>query len=141
MGLSWHPKTEDLMIGGFAIKMEIVLFLSTALVTFAVMAVASLLSPMDGAARGRVDAFLKRLDSPIGTLDEDRAALAHAGSIMSPFRVVGFCIIAIGLLMLGILPWVNEPQAFKLDIALGLALMAVGAAWVWRGKRAATIGT
>ncbi len=135
LGMTWNPKTEDLVIAGFPLKMEIVLFLSTAIVTFAAMAITSLLRPMNPEARARVEAFHKRLAAPIGTLEEDKAALAHTSSILSPFWVVGICIIAIGLMMLGVLPWVNEPLAFGMDIALGLALMLVGGIWVWRGKR------
>ncbi|HNR34875.1 MAG TPA: sodium/solute symporter [Candidatus Hydrogenedentes bacterium] len=133
MGVAWHPKASELVIGGFAIKMEIVMFLGTALVTFTVMAAASLLKPMASADRGRVEAFMKRLEAPIGALEEDKAAMAHAGSIMSPFRVVGFCIVAIGLLMLGVLPWVKDPMAFWLDAVLGLALMAAGFVGIGRG--------
>lgn len=135
MGMQWDPKAEALTIAGLALKMEIVLFLSTALVTLAVMAIASLLLPMTAEARTRVDAFLDRLGAPIGTLEEDRVALAHTGSILSPFWVVGLCIVAIGFLMLGVLPWVGRTMAFGLDIALALALIAIGALWIYLGKR------
>ena len=136
-GIAWKPAAEDVILWGFALKMEIVLFLSTALVTLVVMTVVSLLTPPSEDARRRIEAFHKRLDTPIGELDEDLATTRQAGYIMSPFYVVGMCVLAIGLLMLAILPWLPRTGAFELDAALGLALAAVGLVWVWLSRRPA----
>jgi uncharacterized membrane protein YccC len=68
-------------------------------------------------------------------LEEDLATTRQAGYIMSPFYVVGMCVLAIGLLMLSILPWLPRTSAFALDAALGLALAAVGLVWVWLSRR------
>jgi fatty acid desaturase len=97
----------------------------------------SLLTPPAESARRRIDAFHKRLDTPIGELEEDLDTTRHAGYIMSPFYVVGMCVLAIGLLMLAILPWLPPSTAFALDAGLGLALAVVGLTWVWLSRRPA----
>lgn len=139
LGFPWNSETEELTILGLALKMEIVLFLSTALATFIVMMLVTLLFPMGREERARVESFLQRLDTPIGGLEEDHRVMAEAGYILSPFRVVGVCVLCIGLLMLALLPWVaKDPMPFKLDLFLGLVLAVIGAVLMWRSGAAKT---
>ena len=140
-GMLWKPESEEIVIAGFVVKMEIVLFVSTALVTFVAMALTTWLKPMEAAARAQTDAFLKRLDTPIGELDEDQRALTERGFILSPFRVVGVSILAIGVMMLCILPWATGSLAFSLDLFLSVALLVIGGLLMWRsGARPAARG-
>ena len=134
-GIAWLPKAEDLVFWGFALKMEIVMFMSTAFVTLVAMFITSLLARVTDEARERIEAFHVRLETPIGDLPEDIATVRQAGYIMSPFYVVGMCVLAIGVLMLAVLPWIHEAMAFGLDAALGLGLAALGATWVWLSRR------
>jgi Na+/proline symporter len=134
---SGQAAIEELIICGVAVKMEIVLFLSTTIVTLVVMA-ASLLSPVSAEARRRIETFHKRLRTPIGELEEDLATTRQAGYILSPFYVVGMCVLAIGLLMLAVLPWISDSLAFALDAVLGLGLAGLGAIWVRLSRRPAS---
>jgi len=140
LGLPWNPEAEELTIAGLAMKMEIVLFLSTALATFVVMMLVTFLFPMGREESARVETFLHRLDTPIGGLEEDHRVVAEAGYILSPFRVVGVCVLCIGLLMLALLPWVaKDPLPFKLDLFLGLVLAIIGAVLMWRSGAAGPV--
>jgi hypothetical protein len=127
---------DQIAVAGYVWKMEIVLFMSTALVTLIVMVVTSAVRPMTENERERTIAFHKRLDTPIGELEEDRAAAAPGAAIFSPFRVVGISILAIGGMMLAVLPWVNGALAQRLDLFLGLLLLVIGGLMTWRSGNA-----
>jgi hypothetical protein len=91
------------------LKKVVVIFTSTLIVTlFATLAV-SLLVPMKEEERQRADAFSDRLKSPIGSLEEDRAA--EGGTAFSPFGIVGVSVIFIGLMLLGVIPWVGPRES------------------------------
>ena len=119
------PDKEEILFGTFAMKMEIVMFLSTSLTTWGVMELASRLFPASVATRERIDAFYRRLHTPIGHLPED---LAHGeqSAPPSPFGVVGVCIAAIGLMMLCVLPWTGGGAVAALDAVLGSGLLLLG---------------
>lgn len=134
LGMHWNPEAEELTFLGIAWKMEIVMFMGTALITFAATSIISLLVPMPPAAQTRVDAFLKRLDTPIGELDEDRAMLKSQFHGLSPFRVVGVCVALIGLMMLALLPWAWGSNALFLNMFLSLILIAIGGTMVLKSN-------
>ena len=135
LGMTWVPENEELVIAGLALKMEIVLFLSTALVTYAVMEAARILFPASVEEQRRADSFLARMAAPIGSLPED-AHEVSGNAMMSPFRVVGVCIVAIGVMMLALLPWMAFGTALAINSAIGVLLLVVGAA-LCRGGRGA----
>ncbi len=124
-GVLWDAAAKKFTLGGFALDTEIAMFLSTTVVTFVVMAVVSLLIPASVEENARVKGFLARLDVPIGGLPED--APATGSTIMSPFRIVGICIIAIGAMMAVLLPWVMRTEAGGWTLVVTLALFAIGA--------------
>lgn len=124
-GFSWNPETEDVVFGPLALKMEIVMFLATALVTWAVMEGLSALSPAGQAAAARADAFLARLRAPIGALPEDAQG---GGAAASPFRIVGAALMPVGLLLLAVTPWTGGGLILLLDVMIGALLSGVGAA-------------
>lgn len=127
LGMMWNPAAQELVIAGVAWKMEIVIFLGGACTTFVVMALVSALYPSDAVARARIDAFMQRLEEPIGAREEDRETEAGATAI-SPFRVVGLSILATGVLMLIVLPWSQGAPTFSMDLFWGAILAVIGAA-------------
>lgn len=133
LGMTWIPDKEELVIAGLALKMEIVLFLSTALVTYVTMELARMLFPAPPGEQQRADAFLARMEAPVGSLTEDLHT-GPASTMMSPFRVVGICIIVIGLMMLAVLPWMAVSMALAINAAIGALLLLTGAALAWAGR-------
>lgn len=131
-GLSWNPDTEDLALGPLVLKMEIAMFLATALVTWAVMAVVSAALPAGQAAAARTEAFLARLRAPIGSLPEDDHG---EGSAESPFRIVGAAVLPVGLLLLAVTPWLGGGLVLALNVAIGGGLAVVGAALAFARAR------
>ena len=71
-----------------------------------------------------MESFHARLETPIGELRGDRAPAGAA--IPSPFRVVGISLIAIGVLLLVIVPWVGDTLPCVLDASLGALLILAG---------------
>jgi len=134
LGLHWIPSQEEVRFGGFALKMEIVQFLGTALMTFVSMLAVSLISIPSERQQSQIDAFRRRLATPIGELPEDQEG-AQAGATESPFGVVGVSILLIGILLLAVLPWTGGGKVFLLDALLGLALSVIGALVAWATKR------
>ena len=137
-GITWQPDKGAIFLGSFEVKLEIAMFLSTALFTYVVMELASLLAPATASELARAGALLERLETPIGDLPEDIEPETGSGVVMSPFRVAGVCVVIIGVMMLVLIPWMNSPMARFLDILLGLALLVVGALMSWGSKRSAT---
>ena len=70
-----------------------------------------------------IDDFFSRLEVPIGQMAEDHTTSVQA---FSPFVIVGISMIFIGLMMLGVLPWVNDWLSIGLDAFFGLGLIAIG---------------
>ena len=134
LGLFFTVPGDEITVAGHVWKMEIVLFMSTAFVTLIVMLVVSAIKPMSDNEQERTEAFHKRLETPIGDLEEDRIPAAAGSKILSPFLVVGISIVAIGLMMLGVLPWVNGALAQRLDLFFGLLLLVLGGLMTWRSR-------
>ena len=134
LGMTWVPAKDEILFGGFALKMEIVQFLGTALVTFAVMAVVSLLLPSSRQRQSEIDDFHRRLDTPIGELPEDEEGAAEGGA-QSPFGVIGLSILLIGVLLFAVLPWVPRGLALALDACFAAALATLGGVLVWANGR------
>jgi len=136
VGLSlflFGPK-DELTIAGLTLKMEIVLILSTAAVTLAVMIVVSAVAPASAAVQARTDEFLRRIKIPIGDLPEDEDATSTEGAF-SPFRVVGISVGLIGLLLLGVLPWITGRTETLLAGGIAVFLAVVGGSVAWASRR------
>jgi hypothetical protein len=129
---------DDMQFLGIAWKMEIVLFLTTAAVTFLVMVAVSVILPANAAAQARTDAFLRRIEIPIGELPEDEDTASTEGAF-SPFGVVGISVALIGLLMLCVTPMINGQMEMVLAGVIGALLAAVGGAVAWASRRAARV--
>lgn len=123
---TWDAEMKRFLISGFAFDPEIMLILSTSIVTFAVMLAVTLIRPMTLAQRERIEPFAKRLLTPIGETDDERAA-PKADAATSPFRVVGVCLLLIGLMILALVPWTRGTPAFLPDLAVGAGLAVLGA--------------
>lgn len=132
--LFFSVPTEELMFLGIAWKMEIVLIVVTAVVTFVVMFVASAIAPASAEAQARTDAFLKRIEMPIGALPEDEDPETKAGAF-SPFRVVGISIALIGVLMLAMMPVIQGKAETLLAGGIGGMLLAIGGVVAWASRK------
>lgn len=129
-GIQWLPAEDAVAFFGFALKMEIVLLLSTSAATLAAIGIVTLIKHPSAEAQARIDAFHQRLATPIGQLPEDEET-AKGADIPSPFSVVGVSILLIGLLLLAVSPWVGGGLALLLDVLLGLFLVSLGVLLVW----------
>ncbi|GMV92389.1 MAG: hypothetical protein AMXMBFR82_21670 [Candidatus Hydrogenedentota bacterium] len=132
--LFFFGPTEELLFLGIAWKMEIVLIVVTAVVTLAVMFVASAIAPASAEAQARTDAFLKRIEMPIGSLPDDDDSESK-GSAFSPFRVVGISIALIGVLMLAMMPVIQGRTETMLAGGIGGLLLAIGGVVTWASRR------
>jgi Na+/proline symporter len=131
----WNPDGDEILFGSLPLKVEVLFLAVNALVTLTVMLVTSALFPMSAEQKERVEAFHKRITTPIGQLEEDRHVLDPSKMVFSPFRVVGICVAIIGLMLLGILPWVEGGMALGLGAVLGLGMVIVGALMAWKSRR------
>jgi solute:Na+ symporter, SSS family len=110
---------------------EVVTFAFSFLVVMAIMFGHSYRWPMTDAESQRADLFHQRLATPVGQLPEDQSAAGQQEEPFSPFRLVGICVVCIGLLMLSIQPWIEAGLARWLNVTLGLLLIVLGALMMW----------
>jgi Na+/proline symporter len=120
---------------GLRWEQETALFAATVIATLAAMLVVSRVAPMGSAERSRVDGFHRRLAVPIGEAPEDRHVAAPGEVVFSPFRVVGVCVLCIGLMMLCVQPWVGSGPARLMNGALGATFVLFGGLMAWRSTR------
>ena len=122
---------------GMMLKKETVILFSTIPSTLAATWLAVRMGRPGASEQARAESFLRRLDVPIGRLEQDGAAADGQGGI-PPFGVVGVSLLLIGALMLAILPDVQEGPAHTINAWIGAALVAVGGVMVlggwWAGK-------
>jgi len=117
---------------GVRTKTENIILFAGAFTSAATMTGVSRLVPRGVQEAQRVAPFLRRLSTPVGSLDEDHSAVSAGSAAVSPFRVVGLCIISIAGVMLIAAPFVRERLALALDLAIGVVLLAFGGAMTWR---------
>lgn len=134
----WKPKASEFTFFGQAVEIgEMSIFISTATVTLLVMIIATLHRPMRLTEKENVYSFFDKLTIPIGMLPDDRKQ-AETVTPISPFRVVGISLAAIGLMMAAILPWVGDWLTAGLNGGIALLLLILGVAMAWP-RRSATI--
>jgi Na+/proline symporter len=150
MGLTWRRATNRGVLTGFAVglatglillwclpnqftfldlhwKKENLILICTVLATTGPAVALSLMQRLGEADRKRIDAFHDRLAMPIGSLPGDIPASPTAREpLMSPFRIVGICIMLIGTMLLVITPWVAEGLQRTLNMALAGGLLLSG---------------
>jgi Na+/proline symporter len=110
---------------GVLVKRENLILWGTTITTLIVMLVGSLALPHTPAEAGHIEAFHRRLKTPVGQLPEDVQPVE--GKVISPFGIVGVCTAIIGLMMIVVLPWVREGLAFKMAASVGAILFILGA--------------
>ncbi|UCD27705.1 MAG: hypothetical protein JSV03_11410 [Planctomycetota bacterium] len=101
---------------------ENIITLATIGTTLVIMVVASLVFPAGPAERVRNRDFADRLDNPVETPD----TLDHLHGVPSPFKVVGISTALVGVLVLLVLPYVEDKIAFVTDLGVGLVLIVIG---------------
>lgn len=121
--------------GVMLLEKEVAIFLYTSVVTLLAMFVGSRLKPVGSREKQRIEAFHERLSVPIGQLDEDWPKGDTSAGAFSPFRVVGVSVLAIGLMLLAVLPWVEGRLAVELSTGFGAVLIIFGGVMTWRSKR------
>jgi len=124
------PDTKE--INGTIIQKENIILWWTTSTTLIVMTLVSKLFGRSTREREQVDAFHKRLETPIGELEEDIVPASAGKGAISPFGVVGVCTIIIGVIMLivcvmtPLLHYDTGPLAFGMNLGVGLALLLLG---------------
>ncbi len=119
-------------------KKENLMLVASATATALTMVVVSLGSRRTAEEVEQADRFLERLRVPVGELDGDAPPAAAGGKgVISPFRVVGISTALIGLMILGVAPWVKGTLALVMDIVMGIALAAVGVVMTYFSRRVA----
>jgi hypothetical protein len=107
---------DQLQIAGMTVKQENVILVGTMLTTLLISTVVSFLYRPGTPEKNRVDAFLQKLKTPIGQLPEDIQSGGTKG--ISPFRIVGICILIIGVMLGVLLPFMKERLPFVMTCLL-----------------------
>ncbi len=125
-GLSLYAVLPGTMvIAGTAVKQESIILFATAGMTALMMVVFSKLAPPEAGEMVRIKRFHAKLETRIGGLPEDIQP-PRQGRAVSPFRVVGVCLVLIGLMMLAVQPWMVG-AAFWTNLVLSVLLVVLGA--------------
>lgn len=125
---------SEVYIAGLLFTQENIILFGTSLSCVGAMWVVSMLVPQSAAEQARVEPFLAKLATPIGQLPEDRRGETSASSrAVSPFRIVGVCVVAVALLMIAVSPFVGGGLALMLNLGVGIGLLLFGLVLIWRG--------
>ena len=125
---------DETMLAGYVIKQENLLLLATMLSTLVLSVVVSRLFPAGCAEAGRVEAFLRKLDTPVGCLPEDNQS--GGTQQISPFRIVGICTVIVGIILAGIVPFARQGMSFYIVLSIVGVLIVLGGLMVyWSGKK------
>ncbi len=97
-GFHWLADKKEFLLFSINMKMEIVMFLTTTILTYIVMEVTSLLRPASYEEKQKIENFFIKIESSIGELTEDKE-IAKTPSRISPYYIVGVCGILIAILL------------------------------------------
>lgn len=109
---------------------EIVLTFSTAGTTFVVMTTVSLLRPARGEEARRCAEFVRRLSTPVETVETPTA-----GAVPSPWGAVGVSVAAVAALLLAIQPWMPWGAGSAVNLSIGAGLLGVGVLMMLGARR------
>jgi len=100
IGIAWVADKKEWLLWGLVVKMEIFMFLTTTIITYLFMELVTLLFPVTVTERNKIGKFFKKIENPIGKLDEDKEVL-EGKEYFSPYNIVGACgiLIAIALFL------------------------------------------
>jgi solute:Na+ symporter, SSS family len=127
----WIPTSSEFAVFDFKIKIDdMTIFISAATVTLIVMILKTIQLPMRLTEKENVYSFFDKLTIPIGMLPEDRQQAASVTPV-SPFLIVGISLAAIGVMMIAILPWLNDWFTRGLNGGIALLLLIVGLLMAW----------
>ena len=127
----WIPTSSEFAVFDFKLKIDdMTIFICTATVTLLVMILKTMQRPMRLTEKENVYSFFDKLTIPIGMLPEDRQQAASVTPI-SPFRIVGISLAAIGVMMIAILPWLGDWFTVGLNGGIALLLLVVGLLMAW----------
>ncbi len=126
---------ESTTIFGIIFEQEVIIFAASFVTVMAIMFGMSAVWPMMAAECARAELFHTRLETPIGELPEERAAPKQDEEAVSPFGIVGICVVCIGLLMLCVQPFIHEQFPRVVNAILGLVLVTIGGLMAWASRR------
>ncbi len=117
-------------------RREAFIFAATTLWTVGVMFGVSAMTRRSEDEEKRAAMFHARMAVPVGELPEEKAAEAQQDEqVLSPFRVVGICVICIGAMMICVQPWIKERLPMLMNIGLGIGLICLGSLMAWASNR------
>ena len=125
-------------IFGIIFEQEVVIFAVSFVTVMAIMFGMSAIWPMTAAESQRAELFHTRLETPIGDLPEEQAAVKHDEEAVSPFGIVGVCVACIGILMLCVQPFIGSEDDLPrvMNVILALVLVAIGLLMAWLSRAA-----
>jgi SSS family transporter len=128
---------ESATILGIIFDREVMMFAISFVTVMTIMFGMSAIWPMTAAESQRAELFHKRLETPIGGLPEDQAAVKHDEQAVSPFGIVGICVACIGILMLCVQPFIRSEEflPMAMNVILGLVLVTIGLMMAWLSRR------
>ncbi|MBN1491397.1 MAG: hypothetical protein JXA69_15895 [Phycisphaerae bacterium] len=130
----WAPDAFVFLGAGW--KRENLILVCTCLATLGPIVAVSRFGRTGERNRERTRDFFQRLATPIGGLTEDAPPVPTGDdAVISPFRVVGICVVFIGLMMLAIYPWIHGRLLTELNLVLGGLAVVIGGLMAWRGGR------
>lgn len=130
---------EKIVVLDTILKRDVLMFAVNFITVMVLMFGLSAIRPMTPAESERAELFHRRLETPIGELPEDQSEKQHEEAF-SPFRVVGVCVMCIGVLMLCVQPWIHERLPLILNIILACVLIAIGGLMTWASTRSRAQG-
>jgi SSS family transporter len=130
--------SDETQIGAMIIKREVIIMFGTAILAVIGIYVGSIFPATEEEEKKASD-FMKRLEIPIGEMEVDIASKVGGSSALSPFRIISFSLLYLGLLLLIILFFVPQGVAFYMDLFIGLLLVMVGSIGVLKSKKSSLI--
>lgn len=125
--------TDESTFFGTTWKKENVILFGATVTTVTAMVISGRWTRSRPEDTARIREFMRRLEQPIGTLEDDRLARPSQTGI-SPLRVVGLCVLLLGVLMLVALPWLEDRAALRLDLGIAAALLLIGTGTIFADK-------
>jgi SSS family transporter len=128
---------DAIVVSGTTFQRENAILFIAALTTLGWTILASRRDVLLSDERERIDAFMRKLDTPIGQLEEDDDPTAPGDSSrqVSPLGISGVMVMLVGVMMAAIVPWVPDRFASRLNLGVALALLAVGATMILYARR------
>ncbi|MEM4724235.1 MAG: hypothetical protein QXP01_04425 [Candidatus Hadarchaeum sp.] len=117
--IAWSAENKEIILWGFKMKMEIVMFITTSAFTYLGMELFSYLKPASISERNSIGKFFEKIESEVGKLDEDKEPISSK-SVISPYHIVATCSLLIAgvLFLISLLTLQGIDKLISLCVAL-----------------------